>query len=355
MSSPRQRNPSSLVWERPGAAPIPYVDGAESRILELVRNAKDLSVFSPELAAAISDWPTEYHFSCARHLLLRPLAIQPGDRVLELGCGCGALTRHLGECRARVDAVEGSPLRAQVAAARCRDLPNVAVHLDDLAQFSSPSSYDWVLLVGVLEYAPVFSSAPDPIADTLARASRFLSPQGRLVVAIENKLGLKYFNACSEDHLGIPFYGIQNLYAHKQPVTFGKMELANRLSQAGLSCTHFFYPFPDYKLPETILANAALSSPPFNPCDVLPSASSRDYSSPAAPRPFSEPLVARELFANGLLADLANSFLVVASQTPLPPPHPDSTLAWRFTLHTHPPSASIRVHSRLTPSPNSPP
>ncbi len=332
MTPPYQRNADSGIWERPGATPIPYVDGAESRILDIVRNARDLSVFSPELAALISDWPTEYHFSRSRHALLRPLPIRPGDRVLELGCGCGALTRYLGECGATVHAVEGSPLRAQIAAARCRDLPNIAVHLDALAQFSSAAAYDWVLLVGVLEYAPVYSASPKPIRDCLANAARFLSPRGRLVVAIENKLGLKYFNGGSEDHLGKPFYGIQNLYAPQQPVTFGKQELARHLARAGLASSRFYYPFPDYKLPETILADAALSSPHFNPCDVLPLASARDYGKPSAPS-FSEPLVQRELHANGLLADLANSFLVIASQAPLPPPHPDSTLAWRFTFH----------------------
>ncbi len=332
MSTPYQRNPASLVWERPGAPPIAYSDGTESRILDIVNNARDLSVFSPELTAAISDWPTEYHFSRSRHLLLRPLSIRPGNRVLELGCGCGALTRYLGECGASVHAVEGSPSRAQIAAARCRDLSNVAVHLDDIAHFSSTSSYDWVLLVGVLEYAPVFSSAPDPVRDCLAQAARFLAPNGRLVIAIENKLGLKYFNARTEDHLGIPFYGIQNLYTSKQPVTFGKKELTSRLARAGLSFTRFFYPFPDYKLPETILADDALACPSFNPCDILPLSSSRDYGKPSAPS-FSEPLAQRELHSNGLLADFANSFLVLASPNSLPPPHPDSTLAWRFTIH----------------------
>ena len=361
MSHPYQRNADSGIWERPNTTPIPYVDGAESRILELVHSARDLSTFSPELASLITDWPTEYHFSRSRHTLLRLLSIQPRDRVLELGCGCGALTRHLGECGATVDAVEGNPLRAQIAASRCRDLPNVAVHLDDLSQFSSASSYDWVLLVGVLEYAPVYSSSPDPVRDCLAYASQFLSPRGRLVVAIENKLGLKYFNGCSEDHLGKPYYGIQNLYAPQQPVTFGKKELARQLARAGLACTHFYYPFPDYKLPETILAEAALASPHFNPCDILPTTSSRDYGKPSTPS-FSEPLVWRELHANGLLADLANSFLVLASKTPLPPPHPDSTLAWHFTIPQPPqcatqttfysaPTGIVADHQLLAPPP----
>lgn len=266
-----QRNADSGIWERPNASPIPYLDGAESRILDLVRNARDLSVFSPELASLVSDWPTEYHFSRSRHALLRPLPLRPGDRVLELGCGCGALTRYLGECGATVHAVEGSPLRAQIAAARCRDLPNVAVHLDDLAQFSYPLSYDWVLLVGVLEYAPVYSISPDPVRDCLFNAARFLSPRADASSSpSKTNSASNISTAAPKTTSEKPFFGIRNLYSPRQPLTFGKKELAAHLSRAGLSCTHVYYPFPDYKLPETILADAALSSPPSIPATSSP-------------------------------------------------------------------------------------
>ena len=341
-----KRNAETGVWMRPISRPVAYSEGAdaEARLYDLVCAAGDRSVFSPDLAAAISDWSTEYHFSPARHTLLRPLAIQPGQRVLELGCGTGALTRHLGDSGARVDAVEGSLLRARIAAERCRDLPDVAVFFDDLAAFESPDAYDWVLLIGVLEYAPAFSSAPDPVADTLARAARFLAPRGRLVVAIENKLGLKYFNGASEDHLGKPYYGLQGLYAPAQPATFGKQELTARLARAGLASARFFYPFPDYKLPEVILADEALDDPGIPVCDLLPWAPARDYGNPSSPS-FSEPLVERELHANGLLDHFANSFLAVASKTVLPPPHAAPALAWRFETHTLPSLASQTTFS----------
>ena len=346
MTTMYKRHPESGVWMRPGTRPVAYSEGteAETRLYEIVCAAGDGSVSSPEIAAHISDWSTEYHFSRSRHLLLRPLAIQKGQRVLELGCGTGALTRYLGETGAKVDAVEGSLLRARIAAERCRDLPGVSVFFDDLAAFETRTAYDWVLLAGVLEYATVFSTAPDPVTDTLARAARFLAPRGRLVVAIENKLGLKYFNGASEDHLGKPFYGLQGLYAPAQPITFGKQELADRLARAGLASARFFYPFPDYKLPDVILSDEAFEDPGIPVCDLLPWTPARDYGKPASPS-FSEPLVARELHANGLLADLANSFLVVASKTILPPPHASPSIAWRFNVRVSPGLASQTAFS----------
>ena len=45
----------------------------------------------------------------------------------ELGAGCGAITRYLGEKFATVFAVEGSFPRARVAKKRCSDLKGVSV------------------------------------------------------------------------------------------------------------------------------------------------------------------------------------------------------------------------------------
>ena len=127
------RDPSLNLFRCAKPDSFAYSDGAEAerRICEIVRSAHDRSTFSSELAGAITDWPSEYHLSRQRHCIVRPLGIKPGDRVLELGCGCGAVTRHLGEIGADVTAIEGAWPRARIAAERCRDLPNVTVIADD--------------------------------------------------------------------------------------------------------------------------------------------------------------------------------------------------------------------------------
>ena len=104
------------LFRRATISEFAYSDGAEAeaRLLGVVSQAKDRGTFSPELAKAINDWPSEYHLSRARHCLVRPLGIRPEDKVLELGSGCGAVTRYLGEIGANVVAVEGSLARARV-------------------------------------------------------------------------------------------------------------------------------------------------------------------------------------------------------------------------------------------------
>ena len=114
------RDLSTKVWLRKtNRHMFAYSDGDrfEQDLLSLFQSASDVSTNSHELEAAIVDWPSEYHLSPARHNLLRPFPIDPGSRVLELGCGCGSMTRYFGENGNELVAVEGSIRRAQIAAA----------------------------------------------------------------------------------------------------------------------------------------------------------------------------------------------------------------------------------------------
>lgn len=324
-------NPTTNLWSRSDFSGISYSDGQsfELGLLETIRSSHDRSVFSAELQGKIGDWRSEYHLTPARHCLLRPLQFAAGDSLLELGCGCGAITRYLGERGLNVTAVEGGAPRAAITAERCRDLPNVRVMLDDLVQFESGEQFDWVTLIGVLEYSPYFAPGPDPVLAYLQQALRYLKPGGRLVIAIENQLGLKYFNGCGEDHQGIPFFGPNDLYGDNTAVTFGKERLEEILRQAGCRTVEFLYPFPDYKIPGAIVSDRAFHTPGFSVADLLLRTEARDYAGRNR-RLFSEQLVARTLEDNHVLQHFANSFLIVAAIDETRPSIRAEELAWCF-------------------------
>lgn len=330
------RNESTRVWERPGFDGIAYSDGEdrEERLLAALRQCRDVSSGSAELPAHITDWPSEYHLSPVRHNLLRPFPFRSSDRILELGCGCGAITRFLGESGASVLAVEGSRRRAQIAAERCRDLPNVRVACDNLADFQTAERFNAVTLIGVMEYSRRFIDAADPVLECLRRARSWLAGGGMLVLAIENQLGLKYFAGCAEDHLDRPYHGIEGLYDERSAVTFGRRELAGLLAGAGFPGQEWHYPFPDYKLPSVVVSEPALSLAQFDVPSLLFRTRSLDYRGSRL-RAFDESLARRPAWKNGLLGDMANSFLVIAraggAQT-----RPASELASAFNFSRHP-------------------
>lgn len=295
-----------------------YSDGndTEEYLLSVVTEASDVGTGSPELARKIKDWPTLYHLSPQRADLLRPFGdYLKGRSVLEIGSGCGAITRYLGETAASVVAVEGSRRRACITAARCRDLANVKPVNDNFDHFSWEGQFDVVTLIGVLEYSNLFIGGSEPTARMLERAGSFLKKDGVLIIAIENKLGSKYWAGAPEDHTGQAYYGIENRYNSGTAITYGKEELSVLLEGAGYCGVEFLFPFPDYKLPTVILREKHLDAPAFNVANLL--MSNADYfQGRAYESAFSLPLALKQIVANKLVGDLSNSFLVVAGRQP---------------------------------------
>ncbi len=289
-----------------------YADGSEEKILGIVKSALDVSDGSAELLRSIADFPTRYHLSPERSALLWPLRNLLRGRVLEIGAGCGALTRFVGEKGAEVLAVEGSPARAAICRERCRDLQNVSVLAANIADLPSSEVFDAILVIGVLEYSRMYLGGLNGPAELLKKCRTLLKPEGVLVVAIENRLGLKYFAGAPEDHMMSPFVGIEGRYGANSPVTFGRLELNELLESNGYFYREFLYPFPDYKFPRAILSEAVLNQDDINVASVLRTLAAPNQFKPYR-RTFSEEMSWPTILRNGLAPDLSNSFLVIAS------------------------------------------
>src|SRR5262249_34742653 len=149
------------------------------------------------------------------------------------------------------DALDTSAKRAAILAHRHRAATNVRVLVGDLPSLGEQATYDYVVLVGVLEYAGSYARVAgddpgyDPYVRMLSQARRMLADQGTLILAIENQLGIKYIAGYYEDHYGKPLVGIEDYLAHQGVRTFGRNELTRMLAEAGLSVGRWYYPFPD--------------------------------------------------------------------------------------------------------------
>lgn len=309
------RDASTAVWVRPDFSGIAYSDGdtAENTLAKIIREANDVSVLSPELPQYCTDWAKLYHLSPSRGNLFRPFEhLLKGRRVLEIGAGCGAISRYLGEAGAKVLALEGSPRRAAIAASRTRDLDNVTVLAERFDDFKVEEQFDVVTLIGVLEYASMFSADPDPAHGMLKRIRQLLKPDGHLFIAIENQLGLKYFAGAPEDHIGVAMYGIEGRYEHGQPKTFGKKELEQLIGRSGFASSEFLSPCPDYKLPNSLITENGFVSREFDAAELAWQNARKDPQLPAHTH-FNLEKTWPVVIDNQLGMDLANSFLVVAS------------------------------------------
>lgn len=301
------------VWIKKDRADFTYSDGdaVEIAIGDILGSVNDASEFSDELKSLLINWPTVYYFSANRANLLRPLRKSlAGARVLELGCGMGAITRFLGENAGEVIAVEGSPRRGGIAALRCKDLKNVHVIIDEIKSLpASLGKFDVVTLIGVLEYACRYGG-PGAEKEVLKIARSFLKPGGFLVLAIENKLGLKYLGGVPEDHLQRSWVGVTNGYAANDVRTWSRRELQALLREAGFAACEQFVALPDYKLPQTLITPRGLGAGA-SQLDLAPFLNNSKRLFEPAPL-FNAGEAWESVYKAGLLPDLADSLCFVA-------------------------------------------
>lgn len=301
------------VWVLADRKQINYSDGplTERYLSKVLQGATDLSSGSFELERCIRDWPTEYHLSRSRAQLLRGFCFDRSKTVLEVGCGCGAITRFLGETFGSVTAIEGSLARARLARLRTRDQNNVSILAAPFQDVKFRASFDIVFCIGVLEYAGMFVDAPDSFDFVLCRLADLLNDDGVAFIAIENQFGLKYFCSSREDHTGIMFDGLEGYPRWGGKVkTFGYHELKERVSRF-FSTVSFYFPYPDYKMPSCVLSEELFHR--VTAGELVGRFRSRDYAGPLEPL-FDERLVLLELANNHMLPLFSNSFLVVAGK-----------------------------------------
>jgi ubiquinone/menaquinone biosynthesis C-methylase UbiE len=114
-----------------------------------------------------------------RALVREVLGVNPGDRILDLGCGPGfAIAELVGQVgtAGSIVGVDRSPQMLAAAARRCAGHPNVALHEADATALPlDEATFDRALCVQVLEFVPDVTAA-------LAELRRVVRPGGRVVI-----------------------------------------------------------------------------------------------------------------------------------------------------------------------------
>lgn len=236
-----------------------YCDGAvEDELLQIVRDLSPVE-YAKEVEARKS-WPVLYHLSPLRENIIDWIPMDKSMKVLEVGSGCGAITGALSRKAGGVTCVELSKKRSMINAYRHAECDNVTIHVGNFKDIEPdlPKDFDFIYLIGVFEYGQSYIGGDKPYEDFLKILMPHLAPGGRIVIAIENKYGLKYFAGCKEDHLGTYFSGIENYEAGGGVRTFSRRGLERIFRSCGVEEYYFYYPYPDYKFMTTLYSDAYL-------------------------------------------------------------------------------------------------
>ena len=280
-----------------------YSDGdVEDRILELCQSGRPFQ----EILMEDNDWPILYHLSDVRHNVLEWYDFDPEANLLEIGAGCGAITGLLCDKVKRVVCNDLSKRRSTINATRNGHKGNLEIYVGNFEDLQLEEKFDYVTLIGVFEYSGYYISQGEPYTTMLERVKRFLKPGGKLIIAIENKFGLKYWSGAAEDHTAGFFDGIQNYAGVRGVKTFSKPEITKLLVGAGFGTNEFYYPMPDYKLP------TAVYSDDFLPKKGMLSDITTSYDRDRYVM-FDEAAAYESLIEDGQFPYFANSFLIIST------------------------------------------
>lgn len=283
-----------------------YSDGSiEDEMLEIAKKYREEEY--GKVIAEKKSWPILYHFSHIRENIIDWLPMTGKEKVLEIGAGPGAITGALTRKAASVTCIDLSRRRCMINAYRHRECDNLRILVGNFQDIEAnlTETFDLITLIGVFEYAQFSIQSENPFVDYLARIRSHLAPGGRIVIAIENRIGLKYWAGATEDHTGVYFEGLEGYPTTDYVRTFSKPELEAVMREAGLEQFAFYYPYPDYKLPERIYSE-----------QYLPRKGELNRNRQNLDREriqvFSEERVYDSLLESGLFQQFSNSFLVVA-------------------------------------------
>lgn len=289
-----------------------YQDTAENTLKDIyaAHNSPDQAEQKrKEILTNQPTWPLYYHLTPMRGNLLRWYNFSEGATALEIGAGCGAITEELVRHPIDITSIELTKQRSLINAYRNREA-KLNIVVGNLQQYKTDKKFDYIICVGVLEYAGSFIDSRSPYEEFLAMIRNRMTNSGKLILAIENRFGIKYWAGAHEDHTGRLFDGMNDYVGKKRVRTFGRQELTNLLAKAGFNKVNFYYPFPDYKTPLLIYSDDYYPGKGTSfPLNLLPT--------PTLDRPrhhfFSEQAAMRSIEANGLFPDFSNSFFVEAS------------------------------------------
>ena len=281
-----------------------YVDGSEEKLLNIVQ--KHSQEEYEKVIEEECSWPILYHLSHMRSNVIEWLPFNSSQKVLEIGSGCGAITGTLAEKVRRVDCIELSRQRSLINAYRNKEKDNISIRVGNFQDIEKKleEKYDYITLVGVLEYADSYIQGEKPYHTFLNMIKNHLALDGKVVIAIENKFGLKYWAGCKEDHLGRYYVGLEGYHGTNSVCTFSRDELVHMAHECGFNEVDVYYPYPDYKFTQVVYSDEYL--PKLGELNI----NYRNFDGERIVN-FDESKVFDEIIKDGKFPFFSNSFLIV--------------------------------------------
>lgn len=174
-----------------------------------------------------------YALSDIRENLLEWYDFDPEASLLQVGADYGALTGLYSRRVRKVTVLEANQNNLSFTRFRYQKMDNISYVNGDLESFAE-SGFDYIVFAGTLS---------GDCKKQIEKAKSLLNPFGKLIIAVCNRLGLKYQAGAVRDGFSL-----------------SRTELLDLLGEEEKNDGNAFmyYPMPDYRLPVTIYSDGYL-------------------------------------------------------------------------------------------------
>lgn len=280
----------------------------EYKILNVVKDSSDKN-FDDYLKT--TDSIEEFcYLSSVRKNILNWYPFKSNARLLEVGAGVGSLTGLFCDKVKDVVSVEMTDVRAEIINEWHKDRENLEIMVGNFNEMTFDEKFDYIVLIGVFEYSKRFLESENAHVELLKHLKSLLKPNGIILIGIENRLGLKYFSGCMEEHTGKLFLGLNSYDEYDYIRTFSKSELEEIANDAGMENYRFMYPFPSYGYPCAIYSDEILPYIEFGQSYSIPRSDYFEF--------FNEFRMYKTLQADKIVTNFSNSFLLELFNGKLP-------------------------------------
>lgn len=217
----------------------------ENDTYELKRKEKDFDDTIKELDSIRKNLIYSYDF-------------KQNSNVLEIGALVGEITEALCEKNEKVISIAFEQQEAETIAKRCEAEEKLEIIVGKLQDIKLEEKFDYITLIGVLECAQHIFGGENPVEELIKYCVDLLKPNGKLLIATDNKFALKSYVGDFDECTGNTFDSITGYKSSKMEYKLGKKKIEAILKDVGLNYYKFLYPLPNYKLPSLIFSDEYL-------------------------------------------------------------------------------------------------
>lgn len=193
-----------------------------------------------------------------REFLLAWYPFVKGAKILEIGGGVGAITGLLCKVAQKVVTIEKKKSRADIIRKRYKDRNNLEVINCNYIDFAYEEKFDYIVIHDIFGYIKKYVKDAKPYEKFMGHMLNMIAEDGKILLATENRLGIKYFSGAIEDYSNKYFVGLDNFDGYDVIYTPTKKEIQMLLADCRIVNYKFYYPFPDNNFPTEIYTDDSL-------------------------------------------------------------------------------------------------